>query len=197
MGVEFVLGSSPAGRPTAFVPPVAGTDSSAQVTKYDGDGQPVSVAGLGTRAIQAAYDSAGRVVGWTFDAGSGSATYDPTSHLLAQAVDPGGVTTTYGYAGSVARQAGLVRPAQRVGDRHARRERARRHARPSAARPALALTYDPAGLLTGVGGLSLTHDPASGLVTHTSAGAVQTDQQYDAADRLDSLDDDGLGQGRR
>ena len=48
----------------------------------------------------------------------------------------------------------------------------------------LALTYDPAGLLTGVGGLSLTHDPASGLVTHTSDGSVQTDQQYDPTDRL-------------
>ena len=98
-GVEFVLGSSPAGRPTAFVPPAVGTDTSAQVTKYDGDGQPVNVAGLGTRAIQVAYDSAGRVVGWTFDVGSGSASYDPTTQLKVQAVDPGGVTTTYGYAG--------------------------------------------------------------------------------------------------
>jgi RHS repeat-associated protein len=182
-GLEFVLGSSPAGRPTAFVPPVAGTDSSAQVTKYDGDGEPVSVTGLGTRAIQAAYDSAGRVVGWTFDAGSGSASYDPTTHLLAQSVDPGGVTTTYGYAGSVLDKLGWS--GQLSGSVTVTLDANGRAVTEAVGGSAsLALTYDPAGLLSGVGGLSLTHDPVSGLVTHTSAGAVQTDQQYDPADRL-------------
>ena len=135
-GLEFVLGSSPAGRPTAFVPPVAGTDASAELTTYDGDGAPVSVAGLGTRAIQVAYDSAGRVVGWTFDRGQ------RLGDLRPDLAPPGAGRRSRWRDHDVRlrrsrpRQAGLVRSAQRVGDGHPRRERASRHRGGRRARPA-------------------------------------------------------------
>ena len=83
-GLSFTLGSSPAGRPTAFLPPAAGTDTSAETTRYDADGAPVSVAGLGTRAIGSPTTRPVESVGWTFDLGTGSATYDPTTHLRAK-----------------------------------------------------------------------------------------------------------------
>ncbi|MGH2464210.1 MAG: RHS repeat-associated core domain-containing protein, partial [Candidatus Limnocylindrales bacterium] len=143
----------------------------------------ISVTGLGTRAIQAAYDSSGRVVGWTFDAGSGSAGYDPTTHLLARTVDPDGVTTTYGYAGSVLDK--LAWSGQLSGSVTVTLDaNGRAVTEAVGASDSLALAYDPAGLLTGLGSLSLTRDPASGLVTHTSTGSVQTDDQYDTNDRL-------------
>ena len=182
-GLAFALGSSPAGRPTAFLPPAVGTDSSAEVITYDGDGRPVSVAGLGTRAIQIAYDTAGRVVGWTFDVGTGSATYDPTTHLPVQAVDPGGVTTTYGYSGAIVDKldwSGPLNGSVTV----TLDENGRAVSETAGGSAGMALTYDPAGQLTGVGGLNLTRDPTSGLVTHAVAGSVQTDLQYDESARL-------------
>jgi RHS repeat-associated protein len=182
-GLQFAVGTSPAGRPTAFLPPAVGTDTSAELTTYDGDGRPISVAGLGKRAIQLAYDTAGRLVGWTFDVGTGSAVYDPTTHLRAQAIDPGGVTTTYGYAGAVVDKLGWSGPL--TGSVTVTLDANGRAVSEAAGGSAgIALTYDPAGLLTGVAGLALTRDPTSGLVTRTIAGSVQTDQQYDATDRL-------------
>ncbi|HEY4227980.1 MAG TPA: RHS repeat-associated core domain-containing protein, partial [Candidatus Limnocylindrales bacterium] len=182
-GLQFALGSSPAGRPTAFLPPAVGTDASAELTTYDGDGRPISVAGLGTRAIQLAYDTAGRLVGWTFDAGTGSASYDPTTHLPTEAVDPGGVTTTYGYAGAVVDKLGWSGPL--TGSVTVSLDANGRAVSEAAGESAgIALTYDAAGLLTGVAGLALTRDPTSGLVTRTIAGRVQTDQQYDGTNGL-------------
>ena len=49
---------------------------------------------------------------------------------------------------------------------------------------ALTLAYDASGDLTGIGHLSLTRDPTTGLVAHTVLGSVTTDDQYDANDRL-------------
>ncbi len=182
-GLSFTLGSSPAGRPTAFLPPPTATDASVETTRYDADGEPVMVSGPGTRAIGISYDTAGRLAGWTFDQGTGAASYDPTSGLLTKTADPGGVSTTYGYAGvmldSIAWSGPLSGSVNVTLDANGRPV-----AETVDGADSLPLTFDGAGALTGIGGLSLSRDPASGLVTHSALGAVITDEQYDTSERL-------------
>ena len=182
-GLSFVLGSSAAGRPTGFLPPQVGSDGSIEATTYDGDGQPAAVSGLGSRSIKYAYDAAGRLVGTAFDLGTASSAYDPSTGLLTQTVDPSGVTTVYGYAGSTpdsltwsgplngAVQVSLDPNGRAVADTvdHG---------------PSVGLTYDSSGELTGIGSLTLTRDPASGLTTASGIGPVQTSNEYDANERL-------------
>jgi RHS repeat-associated protein len=184
--LSFTLGNSAAGRSTAFLPPQVGSDGSIETTSYNGDGQTSEISGLGNRSIKYSYDDAGRVTGWTFDQGSGSATYSSSSGLLAKSSDPDGVTSDYGYAGSILDKLTWSGPlngsvsisidpngrtvGEAVGDS-----------------PSLGLTYDLSGDLTGLGGLTLTRDASSGLVTQSVVGDVQTDATYDASDRLVGL----------
>jgi RHS repeat-associated protein len=182
-GLSFTFGTSPAGRPTAFLPPAVGTDASVETARYDSDGNLVAVSGLGTRTMSAAHDAAGRIIGWTFDQGKTTAAYDPSSGLRTQTADPGGVMTAYGYAGSLPDKLAWSGPLNgSVAITLDANGRAAAETVDGSA--AMSLAYDGSGDLTGVGGLSLTRDPASGLVTRVTLGAVQTDQQYDANDRL-------------
>ncbi len=182
-GLGFTLGSSAAGRPTGFLPPQVGSDGSIEATTYDGDGQPATIAGLGPRLVKYAYDSAGRVVGTTFELGTASRAYDPATGLLTQTVDPSGVTTVYGYAGSTPDKltwSGPLNGSVLVSlDLNGRAVTQAIDGGPS-----LGLSYDRSGELTGVGGLTLTRDPASGLTRGSSVGAVQTSDEYDANEHL-------------
>ena len=182
-GLSFTLGSSPTGRSTAFLPPAVGSDASIETTTYDSDGNPVAVSGLGTRAMTATYDSAGQVTGWTFDQGKSSATYNPSSGLLAGAMDPGGETTTYGYAGSTPDKLAWSGPVTgSVAAEIDANGRVASEAVDSA--PPIPLTYDGSGALTGVGSLSYARDATTGLATHATLGAVATVEQYDSNNRL-------------
>ena len=96
------IGRSAAGRQTGFLPPSIGTDGSYETRSYDTDGNLAAVAGPGDRAISYAYDAQGRVAGWSFDQGTGKATYDAKSGLLTGTSSPGGVGTQLAYAGGFA-----------------------------------------------------------------------------------------------
>ena len=94
-GLAFTLGKSPAGRPTAFIPPMVGSDGSAETSSYDVDGEVTNISGLGTRVVNIFYDSAGKPTNWTFDQGKRTVSYDPRSGLMSEANDPSGIQTTY------------------------------------------------------------------------------------------------------
>ena len=103
--------------------------------------------------------------------------------IACQAADPAGVTTTYGYARRLPRRVSPVGSAPGSVTLTLDPERPSRHRRRSVVGDSLALTYDPAGLLTGVGGLALTRDPA-GTDRPDDPGGRPTVQQYDATDQL-------------
>ncbi len=181
-GLSFTQGYSAAGRPTAFLPPSVPEDASAEVTTYDADGAATSVSGLGL-SDSLAYDSEGRLVATTNDAGKTTRSYDPTTGLESSSADPGGVSTVYGYAGSQLTSlswsgplTGSVSTTLDPGGRAVTQTT-------DGATP-LDLTYDAAGNLTSAGGLSLSRDATSGLVTASTLGTVATQQEYDAADQL-------------
>jgi YD repeat-containing protein len=100
-GLNFTLGTSPAGRYTAFAPPMVDGDGSIETSLYDKDGQISAISGLGNRSVSYEYDSAGRVSSATFGQGKRTFSYDPHSGLIKQASDPSGVNTSYRYAGKM------------------------------------------------------------------------------------------------
>ncbi len=178
-GVSFTLGSSPGGRPTAFVPPVVPGDSSIESRSYDPDGQLTRIVGSGGRAVMLSYDDAGRVKRWSFDQGTRTIFYDPRTGATTRATDPSGVTTTYGYAGDLADRLTWSGPiAGSVGVTLDANGRPAAEAVNGA--DTLRFAYDGSGLLTRVGPLTLTRDSASGLVTATKLGVVETRQTFDA-----------------
>lgn len=182
-GVNFTLGTSPAGRYTAFVPPIVQEDGSIETTSFDKDGKVTALSGPGTRAISHDYDSAGRVTTSTFDQGKRTISYDPHSGFVGQASDPSGLTVNYGYTGRTLTSLTWSGPVN--GSVSVALDANGRGVRESVdGGNNLDFAYDPAGFLTAVGAVSLTHDPASGLVTHTVLGVVGTEQDFDANHQL-------------
>jgi RHS repeat-associated protein len=176
--LNYTFGMSPAGRATGFAPPMLESDGSVETTAYDKDGQLAAISGPGRRAINYQYDSSRRVVSSTFDQGKATASYDAYSGLKKQTTDPSGVTTTYGYVGSTLDRLSWSGPVNGAVD-------ARLDANGRATREgvngsnSLDFTYDASGNLTGVGALLLTRDGATGLVTRSTLGAIETKQQFD------------------
>jgi RHS repeat-associated protein len=182
-GLNFTIGVSPAGRSTAFIPPMVGNDGSAETSSYDVDGQLTNISGVGSRVVNMVYDSAGRPTSWTFDQGKRTASYDQHSGLMIEATDPSGVKTNYGYAGNVLtglKWSGLINGAVSVAldsDGRVSRESANGASQ-------LDYKYDSAGNLIGVGPLSLTRDSVTGLATRSIVGVVETKQEFDANRQL-------------
>jgi RHS repeat-associated protein len=179
----FTLGTSAAGRTTGFLPPSVGGDGAIETTSYNADGQPSSIAGPGARNIQQSFDAAGRLSGWTTSQGQATLAYAPGSGLLASATDPSGVATAYGYAGSTL--SGLTWSGPVNGSVATAVDGLGRTTGETVdGGRTLALAYDAAGSLSGIGGVALTRDPATGLVTREVLGPVETDLAYDGADAL-------------
>jgi RHS repeat-associated protein len=182
-GLNFTLGMSGAGRPTAFVPPVVQGDASIETSSYDKDGQLTAISGLGNRAIAYSYDSAGRLTSSTFDQGKRTFSYDARSGLVTQVSDPSGVNVSYGYTGSAHTSLTWSGPVH--GSVSTALDPVGRVARETVnGSNNLNFVYDPAGNLTGVGQLSLTRDPETALVTYTTLGVVETRQEFDEYKQL-------------
>ena len=182
-GLSSTLGYSPAGRPTLFLPPSVAGDASAETTTYDGDGLPTSITGLGKRSVTATYDASGRIASWTFDVGTGTATYAPSTGLEATSQDPSGEALAYGFAGvqmDALHWTGPLNGSVSV--------TLDANGRPTAESvdggAAMGLTYDGSGDLTGLGDLALSRDASTGLITGSSLDVVQTQEQYDGNDQL-------------
>ena len=182
-GLTFTFGLSPAGRATGFAPPMVQGDASVEISEYDRDGRLRAISAPGNRSIIYDYDSSGQVTGLSFDQGKRSVSYDSNSGLMTQASDPSGVTISYRYTGSS--QTGLSWSGSVHGSISMALDADGRGIRESVNGGSnLDFDYDPAGNLTEVGPLSLTRDPATGLVTRTTLGVVETQQQFDEDNRL-------------
>lgn len=182
-GLNFTLGNSPAGRPTALVPPMVGSDGSAETSSYDADGQLTNISGLGARVVNIFYDFAGKPTSWTFGQGKRTVSYNPHSGLMSEANDPSGVKTRYSYVGNVPtglKWSGSIKGAISVAldsDGRVARESVNGSSQ-------LDYKYDSAGNLVGIGPLSFTRDPISGLATRSIVGVVETKQEFDVNRQL-------------
>ena len=182
-GLNFTLGNSPAGRSTAFIPPMVESEGSAETSSYDADGQLTTISGLSSSAINISYDSTGRPSSWIFDQGKRTAVYQAHLGLMSEASDPSGVKISYGYVSNV--PTGLQWSGAISGSVSASLDADGRVARESVNGSSnLDYKYDPAGNLIGLGPLSLVRDPTSGLVTRSIVGVIETRHKYDANHQL-------------
>lgn len=178
-GLDFTLGSTAAGRFTAFLPPSIDADGAMATTTYDADGRASSLSGPGPRAVTPRYDAAGRLTGWTTGQGETTLTYGTGGRLTA-ATDASGVATGYDYSGDSLTELHWTGPLSGSvatsldGLGHVT-------ALTVDGGAPIATTYDPAGLPGGVGSLKLTRDPATGFVITETIGTIETDLSYDAA----------------
>lgn len=176
------LGYSGAGRASAYLPPVAVDDASYELRTYDEEGNLATVTGPGDRELTFSYDDSGRTASWRFDRGEVAAQYDAMTGQLARLVAPGGVETTFRYAGRppvdiawtgpVVGEVSLSLDAGgRLFDENVNGEDPIGYAR------------DENGYLVGVDDLSFLVG-AEGLPTRSTMGVVDTAWSYDADARL-------------
>ncbi|MGD0019700.1 MAG: RHS repeat-associated core domain-containing protein [Candidatus Limnocylindrales bacterium] len=176
------IGFSAAGRQTGFLPPTVGADGSYETRTYNKDGNLAAIVGPGDRSIAYTYDAMGRITGWTFDQGTATAAYDPTTGLLVKSTAPGGIDTGFTYAGGIPVGRSVSGPI--TGAVAVTLDSEGRVAGESVDKAApISYAYDTAGFLTTVGDVSLRRDPASGAVSQASLGVVQTTREYDAQGR--------------
>ncbi len=176
------IGYSAAGRQTGFLPPTIGADGSYEVRTYDTDGRLAAIAGPGQRSIAYTRDAAGRITGWTFDQGTATAVYDPTTGLVVKTAAPGGIDTLVSYVGGIRVGRNVSGPV--VGAVAVSLDPFGRMAGVSVdGAPPIGYTYDTVGYLTSVGDVSLQRDPASGQVAGASLGTGRTTREYDAQGR--------------
>ncbi|MBV9344427.1 MAG: hypothetical protein JOZ03_05485 [Gammaproteobacteria bacterium] len=181
-GFSYRLGLSAAGRFTGFAPPMIGEDGTAEILSYDADGRLQAIAGPGAISLTAAYDSGARLTSVQFDQGRRDYRYAPQSDRVEEIQDPGGVVTAYRYAGPYATRiawSGAIAGAvelKRDADGRITHETVNGGS-------ALDYAYDPAGLLSGIGSLSI-HRDESGLIASTHLGLVDTQYRYDGQRRL-------------
>ncbi len=180
---SFTVGTSPGGRPTAWLPPTVSDDGSYELDSYTADGQLASVTGPGSRSLAFEYDTAARLVGMRSGRGQVVDSYDPSTGLLATSTAPGNVATSYGYSAGVLTTISWSGPVQGRVDAPIDAAGRVTSISVNGADP-WALAYDTAGGLTALGDLTISRDPSSGLPMDTTVGVVTTHDEYDDQGRL-------------
>jgi YD repeat-containing protein len=179
--------STPAGRGQDATAPAAPGGGSGTHLHYDSDGQLVRVTRPDNQDIIIGRDSAGRVSTITRPEG-GAVTYhySPTTGQLASVDSPDGETVSYAYDGPLTTSSTFSSPV--AGTVTAAYDDDLRLASLNVTgSAAVGYSYDADSLLTNVGSLGITRDPANGRVTATSQGTVTSSQTYNAYGELAGL----------
>ena len=133
----------------------------------------------GGDSITITYDSLGRRSLVSAVEGSYSYSYDSSSGTLTRTVSPGGAILTIGYDGNAITRLAASGPVNGTIDLSYNAD-----FHPSIQRVnggnAVAFQYDVDGLLTGVGGLTISRDPRNALLTGTTLGSISTGITYDS-----------------
>ena len=184
-GHAHVFTHSPTGTRTTYAAP--GEAATATAYTYDRDGQITSVTRPGADVVHYDYDTAGRLAGIREPRGNTSYSYDAQSGRLAAMTAPGGEELEFDYDGEMMtseRTSGTVDATVE----HAYDDDFRLTGTTIDGGSGIDFRYDDDGLLTGVGGMALTLDPASGRVDSDTLGDVSTSYGYDAHGGISSVD---------
>lgn len=177
------LGYSSIDLLTSYTPPAEeGTGLLSTSYSYDLDGALGQVLFPDQSTIDAGYDAAGRLSSVTSSRGMTSIGYDAASRVsTVQAPGGGSVTLAYdGFLKTSETWSGAV--GGTVGWTY---DNDFRFASTSVNGTAVSYAYDPDGLLTGAGALSIGREPATGRISSTSLGTVGTSFAYDNFGALD------------
>jgi RHS repeat-associated protein len=130
------------------------------------------------QAVGLGYDSAGRLAGLTLPTGQYAYGYDPLTGNLTSLTAPGGVGMSYAYDGGLLTGTTWTGPVAgsvtRTYDRDFRTSSLSVNGG-----TLVAFQYNSDGLLTGAGGLSLSYNAQTGLLTGTTLGSVSDSVSYD------------------
>ncbi|MEW6298461.1 MAG: RHS repeat-associated core domain-containing protein [Thermodesulfobacteriota bacterium] len=169
---------SPVDLETAYNPPdVPGVVPDQTDMGYNIDRQVTSIARPDGKTITASYDSAGRLASLAFSRGSVGLSYNATTGLMSAVTAPDGVNHAFTYDGSLLTQHALSGPVP--GTVSWTYDNDFRVASQSVnGGNTVNFTYDADSLLTQAGDLTLSRDPANGLLTGTTLGVVTDSLTY-------------------
>jgi RHS repeat-associated protein len=168
---------TPVDLPEAYQPPDLGLGPTETTYAYDLDRKIAALARPDGKAVSFDRDAAGRLAALRFSEGEVRAAYDPATGQLARFDAPGGVTTTYAYDGFLLKGTTWSGPVQGTVEL-TYDENLRVVGESVNGELPVVYGYDADGLLTRAGPLTLTRDPANGLVTATAVGQVATHRSY-------------------
>jgi RHS repeat-associated protein len=168
-----------------YMPPDMGLQASLTHYAYNLDRQLVQVTRPDGATIDLSYDGSGRLSRLMSPRGQTSYAYDPSTGNLATITAPNGSTLTYDYDGSLLTSetwSGTISgTVQRTYDNNFRIVSQSVNGGSSAT-----FQYDPDGLLTQAGVLTLSRDPQHGLITGTTLGNVADTWAYNRFGELAS-----------
>jgi RHS repeat-associated protein len=175
------FGFTPNDLMSSYTPPLLSTEAPTTY-EYNLDKQPTVIHRPDGTTINFTYDSAGRLSTTTYPSVSGNVTvtrtYSPTTGQVTGVTTSDGQSLAYGYDGELLLSrtwSGAV--AGSVSRTYNNEFRVATELVNGA--NAVAFVYDNDGLLTAVDGLSITRDPANGLITDTTLSNVTDHRTYD------------------
>ncbi|HXU62344.1 MAG TPA: RHS repeat-associated core domain-containing protein, partial [Polyangia bacterium] len=152
-------------------PAVPGVASSTTSYSYNLDRQLTLITRPDGETIAVGYDAAGRLSTTTYDAGTVTRIYSPTTGQLVNVAASDGGTIDLAYDGKLLLSTtwtGVV--SGNVS--HTWNSEFRMNTQSVNGDGGVAYTYDPDGLITGAGALTIARDPTSGLISGSTLGAV-------------------------
>jgi RHS repeat-associated protein len=184
-----LAGVTPPGRPAhafaftpmdqtaQYTPPDVNAGSDATQYTHNVDRQLTLITRPDGQTIAYGYDSAGRRATLSIARGAVSYAYDPVTGNPTSLQAPGGIGLAYGYDGALLTTETWTGPVSGVVER-AYNADFRLSALEVNGANSIAYSYDPDGLLSGVGALALSLDPQNGLLLGSALGAVSDTYAY-------------------
>jgi RHS repeat-associated protein len=167
---------TPGNQLATYTPPTVGPGGPTQYT-YDGDQHITRVTRSGGQTMELTYDSAGRLTTLALARGQMSLAYDANTDQLSLIGAPGGIDLAFSYDGLLPTQESWSGP---VGGSvaHSYNNDLRVATHSVNGGSAVAYNYDKDGLLTAAGGLSLSYNQLSGLLSGGTLGGVSDSWSY-------------------
>jgi RHS repeat-associated protein len=163
---------------TRYQPPTDGLTQSGTVQTFNLDRNITNVALPDGRALQVAYDPAGRVSSVTQSEGTTTYAYDPITGAVSSITSADGVTTSYVRDGALTTRTTLSGPiASRLDWTYDQSFRVASVAVQGT--PAIAYVYDRDDLAVQVGDLAISYRPDNRLPSATTLGIVSDERTYD------------------
>jgi RHS repeat-associated protein len=168
----------------SYTPPDLGTGSTATTYSYDLDRRLTAMTRPDGRMVLFGYQQ-GRLASVIFDRGTIHLTYDPATALVQTVTAPGGETLAYVSDGRLPIQVSWSGPVagsvQRSFNQNFQVSSQSVNGQVTAT-----YQYDSDGLVTQAGGMTVTRDPSTGLISATSLGSLTTTQVYSSFGELSS-----------
>ncbi len=170
---------------STYTPPDLGIGNVATTYTYNADRQLTQVTRPDGQTIGLGYDPGGRLDSLTAPTGPTAFTYHPTTGQLTRISAPGGVVLSYTYDGIL--RTGTTWAGPVAGSVTQTYNNDFRIATETVnGGNTISVQYDPDGLLTQAGSLTLTRHPQHGLLTGTSLAGVNDSYNYSTFGELSS-----------